>query len=175
LDKAFQSIAKQAALDKVEIEIIVALDQGAQPPASFVCPANVRFVESHGHSQCAALNAGVQQARGEYLAFLEDDDAWHPYYAATAMAAIAHGDFVSSTQLELDEQGAVVRINDFATPSGWTMPMSTWQAIGAFDETYRFHLDNDWLGRLTRSGAKRIHMVEATAPVKLDVMQNVRP
>jgi len=48
--------------------------------------------------------------------------------------------------------------------SGWLMPRKTWETVGQFDESYRWHLDNEWLGRLTAKALPRCHLVEAGAP-----------
>jgi hypothetical protein len=175
LERAVRSIRAQSASSSLAIEILVGLDQASTPPAALAVDSGLRFVESGGRSQAAALNACASRMTGEYVAFLEDDDQWHPERIAVALAALTHGDFISSTQLEFDSTGAVVRINDFPTPSGWFMPTSVWEKVGKFNEEYRFHLDNEWLGRLSESDARRIHLVEATAPVSIEVMTQVRP
>ena len=72
---------------------------------------------------------------------------------------------VSSTQLERNPDGSVVRVNDYATPSGWLLSNATLKQIGSFDASYRFHLDSEWLGRAAESGVRRFHLVEATAPI----------
>lgn len=77
--------------------------------------------------------------------------------------------------MELNEKNEVVRINDFPTPSGWLMPVSTMRTVGEFSESHRWHLDNEWLGRLAESKIPRMHIVEATAPVELRHMTQVRP
>jgi len=100
----------------------------------------------------------------DYVAFLEDDDQWNPEFLETAFKAIDHCDFVSSTQLEVDEKNEVIRINDFPTPSGWFMPIEILKNIGEFNEDYRLHLDNDWLGRLAENQISRGHLIESTAP-----------
>jgi hypothetical protein len=55
------------------------------------------------------------------------------------------------------------------------MTRAIWQSVGAFDESYRFHLDTEWLGRLKEKSIKRIHLVEATAPINNDLSLVVRP
>jgi hypothetical protein len=55
------------------------------------------------------------------------------------------------------------------------MPASTMRAVGEFNEGYRWHLDNEWLGRLAEKKIVRIHLVEATAPVDYQLMAQVRP
>jgi hypothetical protein len=40
------------------------------------------------------------------------------------------------------------------------MPIDSWRLIGPFDTHYRWHLDNEWLGRLGNSRLRRLHLVE---------------
>jgi hypothetical protein len=124
----------------------------------------VRFAESGAHSQAAALNAAARLIGGDQVAILEDDDLWHPAYLAIGLQALRDCDFVSSNQLETDAARSFSRINDYPTPSGWLMRRQTWDAVGPFNEEFRLHLDNEWLGRLGMTEARRTHLVEATAP-----------
>ncbi len=55
------------------------------------------------------------------------------------------------------------------------MPRATLEHVGPFDETHRWHLDSEWLGRLGDSELRRIHLVEATAPITLPEIQASRP
>jgi glycosyltransferase involved in cell wall biosynthesis len=168
---ALESIAGQKSPAAPEIEVLVGIDAGAAAPPGFERPG-IRFVPSDGRSQAQALNAAAAQAGGDYIAFLEDDDEWSEQFLHVALQALGDADFVASTQLEVTERGAIVRINDFPCPSGWIMKRAVWQAVGAFDPAYRWHLDNDWLGRLAERGARRIHLVEATAPVSEGALAN---
>jgi hypothetical protein len=175
LKRALGSIAAQRARSTLAIEVVVGLDPAAEPPALDGTELPVRFVKAARASQAAALNAAAAAAGGDAIAMLEDDDAWQSEHVATALEHLAAGAFVSGTQLEITPQGEVIRINDFPTPSGWLMPRAVWDAVGPFDEEYRYHLDNDWLGRLGSSGTRRVHLVEATAPTVLEVAMQVRP
>jgi len=80
----FLSDALQTALaqEKVDIEVIV-VDDGSddETPALLAAAADprirtIRLDPSRG--QCAARNAGIEAARGRWLAFLDDDDLWAP-------------------------------------------------------------------------------------------------
>jgi hypothetical protein len=169
LSRSVASIRAQILDGAVDFEIIVSIDRGATPPPLDGLEG-VRFIEADARGQAAALNAGAAQARGDYLAFLEDDDEWHPRKCAYALRVLERADFVSSTQLEVDELGNALQVNDFPTPSGWLMPMRTWQLIGPFDTHYRWHLDNEWLGRLGNSSLRRIHLVQAETLREPDVL-----
>ena len=160
LTRCVGSIRAQVLDPGVEFEVIVSLDRGAAVPCAEGL-AGVRFIEAEARGQAAALNAGAAVARGDYLAFLEDDDEWHPLKTAYALRALERCDFVSSTQLEVDACGQPLKVNDFPTPSGWLMPIGSWRLIGAFDTSYRWHLDNEWLGRLGDSRLRRMHLVES--------------
>ena len=175
LEDAVHSIRQQATIDGEHIQVIVGVDMGAVAPAGLVQRLGIELVESGGRSQAAALNAAAERAEGEFLAILEDDDVWDFRFLRIALDALGKAQFASSTQLELDPMREVLRINDFPTPSGWIMRLETFRAVGRFDESYRWHLDNDWLGRLGESGRSRVHLVEATAPVMPQIAAQVRP
>ncbi len=175
LSRAVQSIKNQTIYAKCQIDVVVGLDSGQNLPLEFCRRLKIRYVQSGASSQAAALNAAAANVASSFLAFLEDDDQWNPQYLEFAFEGLRQADFVSSTQLEVTEQDAVIRINDFPTPSGWIMKTDLWNLVGDFNAEYRLHLDNEWLGRLGESRAKRIHMVESTAPVDVMVMAQVRP
>lgn len=175
LQRSIRSVAQQRARTSLSIEVIVGIDPGEPPPEIGAMEVPVRFAAGGKRLQAAALNAAAAHIRGDYVAFIEDDDTWLPDHVGIAMQMLEHSGFVSGTQLETNESGDVIRINDFPTPSGWVMSRATWDAVGPFDETYRYHLDNDWLGRLAVAGIDRIHVVESTAPIDTAAARDVRP
>lgn len=120
-------------------------------------------VERDG-TQAEAMNRGAESSDGDFLAFLEDDDYWKGGRVDAALEALKEADFCSSTQLEVTNTGEIIRINDFPTPSGWFMKRKVWEVVGPFNTAYRWHLDNDWLGRLRRTDFACVHLVESTAP-----------
>jgi hypothetical protein len=175
LEDAINSIRAQTIADRVRTQIVVGVDAETVAPAGLAEQLDIEFIVSGGRSQAAALNAAAARVEGDYLAILEDDDTWNAAFLGTALRALTEAEFASSTQLEVNEQGQVLRINDFPTPSGWIMRRATFQAVGPFSETYRWHLDNDWLGRLAESAHRRVHIVEATAPVDPTLVGKIRP
>lgn len=175
LTRAVRSVESQKLRRLCDIEVVVGVDPEDTPPAldSFDIP--LRFVNAQERSAGAAINAAVARGSGEYLAILEDDDAWEPDHLEVSLQALEHCAFASGTQLEVDPEGAVVRVNDFPTPDSWVMTRDTWERVGPFDTSYRYHADNEWLGRLAENSVPRIHLVESTAPVSVDVARQVRP
>lgn len=155
-------------------EILVGVDPGMAGYGAPRVGKRARLCEAAVPLQAAALNAACARISGDFVAFLEDDDMWEPRYLERTLAALQHADFVSSTQLERSVDGVVVKIVDYATPCTWVMPRATFDRIGQFDESYRWHLDSEWIGRLNESGLKRIHFVEATAPIDLGQIRATR-
>jgi glycosyltransferase involved in cell wall biosynthesis len=175
LARALKSVQEQTARARVLIDAVIGLDPGAAPPDLPHSDLPVRCTNAAAPSQAAALNAAATLFDVDYLAFLEDDDRWLPAHLAVALECLEQAQFVSTTQLEVDAAGTIIRINDFPTPSGWVMPRSTWERVGAFDPRFRYHLDNEWLGRLGAAAVSRIHSTEATAPAQLTLAAQVRP
>lgn len=178
LERAIESIHRQTVSTNAQIEIIVGIDHGTAPPEnSFYGQDWIFFAitPASENGQAAAINAAAAEAQGEYLAILEDDDRWRPNFLEHGLRAIAEYDFVSSNQLETPPGGKGGHINDFPTPSGWFMGRALWDEIGGMDASYRYHLDNDWLGRLSDAGKRRLHLVEAAAPQEAEELRRKRP
>jgi glycosyltransferase involved in cell wall biosynthesis len=78
LGAALRSVRAQDYAGKIEIVVV---DDGSDVPVE---PAfrdefpEVRWVRQENRGVCAARQAGCDHARGDVLAFLDDDDAWHP-------------------------------------------------------------------------------------------------
>lgn len=174
LTRAAASIRAQSVIDDFDVRVVVGVDAGEVPEGDLAGRLGLTFVESPGRYAVSANNAAARLVESGLIAFLEDDDQWFPQYLQTALEVLPHAAFVSSTTLEHDESGELVRIFDFPVPSGWLMPLSTFRTVGEFDPAYRFHFDNEWLGRLAETGLPRVHLVEATAPIAVDKLW-VRP
>lgn len=172
LEKAIQSIRNQPG-NTLGLEILVGIDAGAVPPQGL---GSIRFFESQGKSQAAAINAAAGAITGDYVAILEDDDQWNQGFLFCAMAMLKEDfDFCSSTHLEVTPEGKIIQINEFPTPSSWVMRRTLWDRVGLFDEDYRIHVDNAWLGQLGETDARRVHLCEATTPMDYNVIPVSRP
>jgi glycosyltransferase involved in cell wall biosynthesis len=117
-----------------------------------------------------ARNRAASGARGEALAFLDDDDRWLPNHVsalAVALADPAVGLAYSDCAVVREELGAdapraeiarrviardwdeaLMRSDDFIPPSAWMVRRSLFERLGGFDETFRFSEDWDFLMRV---------------------------
>jgi len=166
-----------SALDQrgVDHDVIIVDDGSADPGALKALIARrkdprlsgVRLHRSRGAA--AARNTGVARARGDWVAFLDDDDLWAPEKLRRQIAAAGHGvGFVYSGAVTVDDWDRVIRLlpaPDPATlaerlfraniiPAGSSNVMVSRDAmleIGGFDESLRFLPDWDLWIRLVGS------------------------
>lgn len=163
LGRACQNADDHQTAD-VDIECVVGLDPGMRGklPGYFQGPIDegrLVVVEAEEAGQAAAVNAAVRASTGSIIALCEDDDIWRPDKLACQLPLLGDFEMVTCVQREVDERGNFIRVNEFPTPSGWLMRRATWDRVGPMNETFRFHVDTEWLGRARVAGVKRVHLV----------------
>lgn len=90
LREALESVARQTLADW---EVIV-VDDASDPPASpsegvAIEEGRIRLIRHEsGRGGPASKNTGIKAARGEFVAFLDDDDLYQPTYLEAAVAAL---------------------------------------------------------------------------------------
>jgi glycosyltransferase involved in cell wall biosynthesis len=122
--RRFLPLTLDAALgqEEVAVEVIVVDDASADGTAAMLARLDeprlrvLRHATSRGVA--AARNAGLWAARGEWVAFLDDDDLWSPRKLRTQLdAAAAHdASFVYSASVIIDEHGHAIE-PDYPPPS----------------------------------------------------------
>ena len=165
LRDALRSVAAQR-LAPLEVRIA---DDGEHPlPREFATPGPPEHVVVRvGEGLLAAArNRGSEGARGDVLAFLDDDDRWQPDHMA-GLAAVFSDPAVEFAWRDcavireaVDERGlrrdverleivrgwddAMMRDNDYLPPSGWGVRRSLFERLGGFDESFAFSEDWDF-------------------------------
>ncbi len=136
----------------------------------------------------AARNAAASGARGDVLAFLDDDDVWKPDHLAGLVMAFADADVGFAWRdsvvikealladgsrevharrtLARDWDDALMRSDDYLPPSAWGVRRSCFEQLGGFDSS--FHYSEDWDLLLRISRITRLRRVPgATVEVRL--------
>jgi glycosyltransferase involved in cell wall biosynthesis len=129
----------------------------------------VTVVSTRAGQAGVARNRAANGARGEALAFLDDDDLWLPRHLEALAAtladpavALAFGDsaIVRETLgaggarieqerrvIARDWDSGLMRHDDFIAPSAWMVRRALFERLGGFDESFRFSEDWDFLLR----------------------------
>lgn len=156
------------------------VNDGGNPLAKLVAgfpQLNLQLYEfqlNGGHVRCR--NQALALARGEFIAFCDDDDLFLPNHLQTLVTACAAADFVYSGVeiLAVDENGAVseklhfafpfdaglLRRTNFIAPSAILYRKSLHQKLGSFDTETGTYWDWDWFLRVSQIA--RIRQVPET-------------
>lgn len=139
-------------------------------------PFPVRVLRQANAGQSAARNLAARQAEGEYLAFLDQDDHWHPQHLEHLVAALeadpavgwAYSDFDEMdfdgnlvTRAFLRAQGVshpkrtvfeCVASDLMVLPSASVVRRTAFEQAGGFDEALSGYEDDDLFVRFFRLG-----------------------
>jgi glycosyltransferase involved in cell wall biosynthesis len=173
LTRAILSVYAQTYTD---FEIIIVddgdTDRAEQAIAPFLEKGNCRYLETKKNvGGAVARNLGIQEARGVYVAFLDDDDAWYPDklrmqkarldaelhtvgFSFTA-ACITHDSLTYTTTVrdgvyDFREQ-ALTDFNGFLTVT-LLIRTTILHEVGGFDESLPSHQEPELIIRITQSG-----------------------
>lgn len=167
LDQAIRS-AQALSGDGLEVEVIVGDNESTDETARVCDARGVRRVVAKTLGPAAARNAAMRVATGDYIAFLDDDDAYLPSALRTHLLMLAMDPSLgaaSSQVLHCDPELTPIRepfpeqsprdarafrfwLRYFPQVGSLVVRRSVAQAVGEFDETLLAAEDWDWNLRL---------------------------
>lgn len=117
--KTLESVFTQTFTD---FEVIVVNDGSPDDTAALLQPlaqaGRIKYIEQANQGQAAARNRGLAEAKGEFIAFLDDDDSWPPEKLEWQVEVLRENPDVGlvAGQAELvDEGGTPVEIRQLPT------------------------------------------------------------
>ena len=132
--RALQSVFAQTYAD---YEIVVVYDSSKSEAASVLAGYRdrIHMVDQPNRGLSTALNAGILASRGEYVAFLDDDDEWMPEKLARTVPV-----------LDQDPDCALVYTGTLKVdPAGTPMPNQVSQTEGIDSPTLAQMLQCAWI------------------------------
>lgn len=175
--EALESIAAQT---RPPLEVII-VDDGSPDNSvalieSLSLPFVPRILRQGNAGQSAARNAGIRAARGEFIAFLDQDDAWRPNHLAVLAESLESdpvlawvfgdfdlingdghtvvGSYLTETSVVLERRTVadIVRTDIMALPSASLMRRSALVHVRGFDRRLSGYEDDELYLRLYRRG-----------------------
>jgi len=165
-----ESLDSIAAQTYQALEIIVvddgSTDNSAKVAAAF--PAPIQLCSQSNAGPAAARNLGVRRAKGDFLAFLDADDLWHPEKLARQMACFQQhpniGFCVTQIQnfwvAELKAEEEKLRNSKLSRPvPGYTAPTlvvrsDTFASVGEFDASMPHTSEPQWFLQAEEKGVR---------------------
>jgi glycosyltransferase involved in cell wall biosynthesis len=140
----------------------IVVDDGSSDRSTEIAAAraDVRLLREPHRGVAAARNAGLSAARGELIAFLDQDDLWAPHKLERQVAALAERPELSFvlSHMRMTLTPGTPRPDWFEpewlttpkpgyVPSTWLVRRGAFERVGAFDTSYEIACDSDWLTR----------------------------
>jgi glycosyltransferase involved in cell wall biosynthesis len=173
-----QSVASVLNQNEADLELLIVND--GEPLQTSFSDARVRVLDNHKRGAVHARNLGVETAKGEIIAFLDDDDIWidqnHLAKSATALAQrpgfyFANGvmAFPDGTVRDFSHKAtaATLKKDNTILISAVCYTKSLHEALGRFDESIPYYWDWDWYLRVARSGAPLHHQTTPAVSIRV--------
>ena len=173
------ALASIAAQKRAPLEVRIA-DDGEIPATEVVAGAGlleVTVLPVEVRQPGAARNRAAAQARGDVLAFLDDDDRWRPAHLEGLIQAfqdphcgVAYADAavireridrdgrrvdLETRIIARDWDAQVMERDDYVPPSALAVRRSWFEELGGFDESFACSEDWDFLLRAAHAGVPR--------------------
>jgi hypothetical protein len=157
-----------------DFELVVVVDGSTDETVSALAAfddARLRYVTQPNAGVSAARNSGIALTSAEYIAFLDDDDYYHPEFLERLVRfldAEPEVGLVYTSRIEVDRDGLPLRFNEPPTEtsledmvrgfpfalSDCVMRRSLVERAGGFDPSFTINEDRVLFARLALSGCR---------------------
>lgn len=166
-----------AALDSIcaqglsGVETVVVLDGSSDRSGDIarVHPARPTIIAQGPSGLPAAMNTGMQNARGRFIAFLDSDDVWPPDRLARLLDAVASNpdsDGVYGRLVNTDARLVPIRRPEATRMvTAMLIRRTAAETVGAFRTDVKHGANIDWAARATQLGLKFV-AIEAVVTLR---------
>jgi glycosyltransferase involved in cell wall biosynthesis len=181
-----QAVESVLAQTNVSFEILI-VDDGNISLPSF-SDGHIKILSNNQQGPVAARNLGAADARGDYIAFLDDDDWWtekdfllrsleileNETDFTFADGTLVFDDGSKNIPFAFDADAISLESNNSILISTVCYARTLHSALGTFDEQLPYYWDWDWYLRVARSGValKRLALSKAAIRVHAGNMSN---
>ena len=175
LREAVESVLTQR---DVELELIIVND--GDPLQQQFTDRRVRVLDNGKRTAVPARNLGASSAKGDFIAFLDDDDFWiDPTHLAKSQSALRqHTDFYfangemrfpnGSTKLfDRDATADTLKFDNTILISAVCYRRNLHTTLGMFDESIPYYWDWDWYLRVAAAGFKLRHQTKPAVAIRV--------
>ncbi len=162
----------------VGLELLVVND--GEPLTIKFTDKRIRILDNGMRSAVPARNLGVEQAKGAFIAFLDDDDFWiDPLHLAKSAQAFkcgidfyfADGEMVFADGMRKifarDANVATLAHDNTILISAVCYLRSIHETLGWFDEALPYYWDWDWYLRVARASFKLQHQSQPAVGIRV--------
>lgn len=171
-----EAIASIRGQSRAPLELIVVDDGSTDGTAAFVetLGSDIRLIRQPHAGVTVARNRGILAARGDFIAFLDSDDVWTEGKLSTQVPILLEHPDVEvvlghTRRMSMPGAGDGASSGLSLTPRELALSLgaalirrSTFETIGAFDESLPRAEDWDWFMRLRERGAPVVVHPEVT-------------
>lgn len=185
LAEAIESILTQTVWPA---QILVVDGQSTDRTAQIAqCYQDVEYLIQEGTGLADARNLGLRCAQGEFIAFLDHDDLWHPRklelqlrrmreepalgYTTTRMICLQVDDDPAAREWQ---RAAIGEPRTGPTPSTLMARRELFEQVGDFDPRYAIGCDSDWFQRARDMGIPTDELPEVLLHKRLHGSNNSR-
>jgi len=194
IEQAIRSVLAQTlAADELIVVDDGSTDGAAELVATIASPIPIHLIRRANGGQSSARNAGIRAARGEFIAFLDQDDEWRPEHLRVLHRELASdkelawvfsdfdavdGDgqtiqrhFVADAQVThpRNSVAAMISADIMALPSASLLRREALVSVLGFDRRLVGYEDDDLFVRLFRRGWTYRHVPVSTIRYRMHV------
>lgn len=174
-----EAVASVLAQSVIDFEVLIVNDGNGQ--ISLPLDPRIRILHNYQRGPVPARNLGVSEARGDYIAFLDDDDVWiDRQHLAEALRLLQAGakftfgngimQFPGEAQLrhfDLTATAQSLERDNTILISAVCYEKALHHSLGLFDEALPFYWDWDWYLRVVRDGHHLVHITQSVVDIRI--------